>query len=482
MHMTLSKRIYGIIALALVGTLLVTTISWLAGHRLAAASQNLGQFSLSAVAALENSLAIHNRLCSLINRAPAQVNLEALGKVQDEYRLLSQQFDAKLKEVSLLDRNKALVEGLKTVTASLVLLREDSDQILKWSGQFQQAAAVELMEAKGYAHQDRVTETLTAMLKTSMDSAKAQPFLIVRQANLANRLVLLTCGMVLIVSLLVPLVLVNRSVVQPIRTVVDQLTSTFDQTVQGLQQMTAVTQTLARGSAEQAASVEETSSSLEELSSMTVSNTDHVQQANQLAGSARKAAEAGATEVSGMMKVMDVIKSSSDDVARIIKSIDEIAFQTNLLALNAAVEAARAGEAGRGFAVVAEEVRALAGRSAMAARETADKIEAAVSRTAQGVASSARVARMLEEILTKIRQVDQLASEVAEASRQQSQGIDQINGAVAQIDAITQSNASSAQESVAAIEKMNLQTQALNGAVSQLMALVGGRGKTPSRA
>ena len=151
-----------------------------------------------------------------------------------------------------------------------------------------------------------------------------------------------------------------------------------------------------------------------------------------------------------MAVAMNDIKGSSDEVAKIIKTIDEIAFQTNILALNAAVEAARAGEAGMGFAVVADEVRNLAQRAAPAAKETSGKIETAVTKTTQGVQISAKVAQSLQEIVAKVRQVDELAAEVAAASREQSQGIEQVNTAVTQMDKVTQSSAATAEESASA--------------------------------
>lgn len=238
--------------------------------------------------------------------------------------------------------------------------------------------------------------------------------------------------------------------------------------------VSSASQTLARGSGEQAASIEETGSSLEEMASMTRSNAANVQKANDLAREARTAADKGAEDMRAMNQAMQAIKISSDDIAKIIKTIDEIAFQTNILALNAAVEAARAGEAGMGFAVVADEVRNLARRSAQAARETTDKIEGAILKTAQGVEISQKVAATLNDIVVKARQVDELASEVAQASRQQTQGITQINVAVGQMDKVTQSNAASAEESAAAAEELNSQAAMMKHAVSELTRLVGG--------
>jgi len=238
-------------------------------------------------------------------------------------------------------------------------------------------------------------------------------------------------------------------------------------------QVSSSSQSLAEGAGEQAASLEETSSSLEELSSMTKRNAENAQKANDLAKQARSAADKGVGDMQAMSAAMVALKISSDDIAKIIKTIDEIAFQTNILALNAAVEAARAGEAGMGFAVVADEVRNLAQRSAQAAKETAAKIEGAIAKTVQGVELSSKVAETLNEIVTKARQVDELAAEVAGASVEQTQGITQITTAVGQMDKVTQSNAASAEESAAAAQELNAQAAAMQESVAELLQLVG---------
>lgn len=243
-------------------------------------------------------------------------------------------------------------------------------------------------------------------------------------------------------------------------------------------QVSISSQTLAEGASEQAASLEETSSSLEQLASMTRRNAENAERSNHLAREARSAAEKGSLDMQAMSEAMGAIKGSSDDIAKIIKTIDEIAFQTNILALNAAVEAARAGEAGMGFAVVADEVRNLAQRSAQAAKETSAKIEGAINRTAHGVEISTKVAAALNEIVTKARQVDELVAEVASASREQTQGITQINSAVGQMDKVTQSNAANAEESASAAEELHAQAQTMKSAVTELLKLVSGTHET----
>lgn len=267
---------------------------------------------------------------------------------------------------------------------------------------------------------------------------------------------------------------ITRSVSKTISSIADVLQKSADQLTSASQEVSSASHSLADGANHQAASLEETSASLEELSSMTSRNAENAGQANQIAGKARSAADQGATEVEVMNRAMQGIQSASDEIKKIIKTIDEIAFQTNILALNAAVEAARAGEAGAGFAVVAEEVRSLAQRSAQAAKDTATKIEGAISQTTQGVDISTKVTSHLTSIADMIRQVDHLVSEMTTAAREQSQGIGQITIAVAQMDKVTQSTAAQAEESASAASELNSQAESLRDAVATLMALVGG--------
>ena len=207
---------------------------------------------------------------------------------------------------------------------------------------------------------------------------------------------------------------------------------------------------------------------------MTRRNADHAREAKVLADTARQAAESGTAEIQQMSQAMDAIKEASHNIAKIIKSIDEIAFQTNILALNAAVEAARAGEAGLGFAVVADEVRNLAQRSAQAARETAEKIEDSIRKSERGVQISLQVSRSFEEIMDKVRKVNALVADIASASKEQSDGIGQVSTAVGEMDQVTQSNAANAEQSAAAARELEAQADVLKSALGKMTQLMEG--------
>ncbi len=268
--------------------------------------------------------------------------------------------------------------------------------------------------------------------------------------------------------------LVARGIAGRLVRVARQLSRGAEHVASASTQVSSASQSLAEGATEQAAGLQETSSSLEEMASMTKQNADNAQQANVLATETRDTANVGAESMRKMDEAIGQIQKSSDETAKIIRVIDDIAFQTNLLALNAAVEAARAGEAGKGFAVVAEEVRNLAMRSAEAAKDTSNMIEESVKNAKHGVDIAGEVGSALDEIVQSVGKTTGLVSEIAAASQEQAQGIDQVNTAVAQMDKVTQQNAAAAEESASAAGELNSQAASMNVIVAELTAIIGG--------
>jgi len=252
-----------------------------------------------------------------------------------------------------------------------------------------------------------------------------------------------------------------NSMIRAIMEVVGSLTKTSRAVMAGAEEISRGNLDLSKRTDEQASSLEETTSSIERMTSIVKNNADSATQANQLALATREQAERGGRVVGAAVAAMSEINTASVKIAEIIGVIDAIAFQTNLLALNAAVEAARAGEQGKGFAVVASEVRNLASRSAEAAKEIKALIQDSVRKVNEGTKLVDESGKVLGEILMRVKQVTDVMAEIANSSREQSSGIEQVNNAVTAMDAMTQQNAVLVEEAAAAAGALNEQATSL---------------------
>ncbi len=270
------------------------------------------------------------------------------------------------------------------------------------------------------------------------------------------------------------LFLMQKDFARPLEKIANDLGHGANEFLEGSSQIAESSTRLAEGASEQAAAIEETSASLEEMSSMIHSSARNADHAKTLASESQTSASGGMASMEQMTQAMAAIEHSSNEVVKIVKSIDEIAFQTNILALNAAVEAARAGEAGAGFAVVAEEVRSLAQRSAAAAHESATKIEASILSSRQGTQCLGDVGESFTRIGEKVRETHNLVSEIALAAKEQSQGIEHVTSAIQEMSKVAQASAANTEQIASAAEEMRRQAAMQQHTTSDLREIIDG--------
>jgi methyl-accepting chemotaxis protein/methyl-accepting chemotaxis protein-1 (serine sensor receptor) len=321
-----------------------------------------------------------------------------------------------------------------------------------------------VMEKASQAQIDSLQQIATSQVAAIADSNQST---VNSSVWLVGIMILFSIGIGLVVIYIV------RGINVALTQTVVELSEGADQIAAASSQVSASSQSLAQGASEQAASLEETSASSEEINSMAHKNTENALAMAQLVGESKTEFINTNRQLSEMLSAMDDINDSSGKIAKIIRIIDEIAFQTNILALNAAVEAARAGEAGMGFAVVAEEVRSLAQRSAQAAKDTALLIEDSVTKSNAGKTKLGGVATSIQRISGEFNGLSTLVDEVSHGSKEQSIGIAQIAKALSQMEHVTQTTAANAEESAAASEELNAQSESMKDLTIRLNLLVG---------
>jgi methyl-accepting chemotaxis protein len=267
---------------------------------------------------------------------------------------------------------------------------------------------------------------------------------------------------------------IGLSISKPVAAVTQKLLSSSGSLSSAATELASTGQRLAQGASEQASALELTSASLEEVSSMIKQNADNAARANELMTMATKNVAKSAQSMQEFMGSMEEISTASEKTSKIIKTIDDIAFQTTLLALNAAVEAARAGQAGAGFAVVAEEVRNLSLRAAEAAKSTAGLIGMVIEKIHNGSSQAQKTVVQFREVVKEVEKAGDLVTQISSGSFEQSQGIEQINTTMGEMDKVVQQNASGAEESASASTDMNLQADQVRSIAKELALMVNG--------
>jgi methyl-accepting chemotaxis protein len=337
------------------------------------------------------------------------------------------------------------------------------------------AEAEELMDGDGYKAELKIVAIIEKMTKNKVEFLEE---LTQKNSASAKATTVWTIAVTLFGAMIAVLlgVILSRLITVPINKAIDGLSEGSDQVASAASQVSSASQSLAEGASEQASALEETSASIEELSSMTAQNANNSNQANSLMSETGRVVHEANLSMQELTGAMREITTGSEDMAKIIKTIDEIAFQTNLLALNAAVEAARAGEAGAGFAVVADEVRSLALRSAESARSTANLIDESIKKIRNGSEIVAKTNEAFGRVQSGARKVGELVGEIAAASNEQAQGISQISKAIAEMDRVVQQNAATSEESAAASEELSAQAMQMKEFVGHITAVVRGGG------
>ncbi|MDD5456882.1 MAG: methyl-accepting chemotaxis protein [Candidatus Margulisbacteria bacterium] len=466
-NLDLGKKIIigtGILIVILLFIIVISAVSSRSLRKGLANMDHVNHLQLTLIQRLSDHLSWVNAVeTSLVNNDVANLD------VQTDYHLCA--FGKWFYSDNLTDTEKFIPE-LKPILGNM---EEPHKQLHESVIAIKKAASLD--EAKSVFASQTVPnlDKLKGMFKEAINLAQKKDDEV--SANIANntRNTKIAMNIISLIAIIIAIfisVYLFVNVVLNLKKVIQKLSETTFQITNAISYISQSSQALAQGANDQATSLEETTASLKELADLTQKNSDEADKANDLTHEVSTIASKGNQSMEQMAMAVAEIQTSSDEISKIIKIIDDISFQTNILSLNAAVEAARAGEAGKGFSVVANEVRNLAQRSANAAREIANMIETSKNKTDMGVKNSKEVAEILKEIHDKSNEVTTFVDRITQLSKQQNAGIKEINTAISTIDKVTQANAASSEEEAASAEELSAQAQVLQHVVEQISELV----------
>jgi methyl-accepting chemotaxis protein len=444
------------------------------------------QVQLYAVTGQSSAEDAYNNVIDILEgNAPRAANAQVAAGEKRVYLEL-------LKEYDITDEEFALVDKANDISEALVILEIEAMNAVKGlfkdsrgeytvQGEPNLQLAADLVFSKEYYYE-------VAKIMAKMDEFQDKVYKRTNEAvktaaahqNVAKILSIFALAAIAGVIFMMSSLFTRTT--RPVSTVIEGLSECMEQVTGASGEIASTSQGMALSASQQASALEEISSSLNEITAMTKQTADNSRSADVLVQDSATQTKEGRNAMNRLQKAVVQIQQSSNDTAKILKDIDEIAFQTNLLALNAAVEAARAGEAGKGFAVVAEEVRNLAQRSAESAKKTAELIEMSQQASAQGVSLAEETSNIIVKIEEGSNKIAMLINEITTAAEEQARGVSQVNKAIGNMDQVTQANAAGSEELAASSEELNGQAMSMNDFVGNLIAVVDGEEAKEARA
>lgn len=504
--MSLRNKLTFIFAVLVGVSLLTGLFSYRVTTKLEKNIKELIHLHMSASEKVLQSDMAHDQLRAIAFRAINGMqtgNKQEIEASRSEYKEAKEAFDGGIFSIQSLPVSEVIKADIKAVQPRLKHYLETIDSLIEMSEKGEKVKAIEALPAFGVLFEELAGKMATLEVHI-FEEAKKTSEASSQQVSLAKMITGISILIMILVGI-ISILFTQKTIINTLEACILEIGDVSQNVSSASHEIESASKHLAEGASNQAAGLEQTCSSMEEIASMISQNASHTENSKSISIEAKESSEKGIAIIREMNATISGIRASATEMkqavtsmqnaenqtAKIIKDIDEIAFQTNILALNAAVEAARAGEAGAGFAVVADEVRNLAQRSAQAARETAGKIEESIKISHQSVVASEKVTQSLQlldqttarvesgfqEILDQTRKVSEVVFQIANATKEQSLGVQETKKALNQIDQITQSNASQSEETSQAARSLIEQVESLHHALNFLKKLVEGENK-----